>query len=89
MPEGSSPVSRRKRSWWRLFLAVISTVALVMLVLNPELAALGFLFDPVVLDVAIVFFGSQLLLFNEQVRTFLTAACSSVVRRFKTLRLKR
>ncbi len=89
MPEGSSPVSRRKRSWWRIFLGVVTTVAVVMLVMNPELAALGFLFDPVLLDVAIVFFGSQLLLFNSQVRTFLTATCSSVARRFEALRLRR
>jgi hypothetical protein len=68
---------------------VVAAGALVLLVVNPELAALGFLFDPILLDVAIVFFSTQLILFNGQIRSFLTAGFSSVVRRLKTVRLKR
>lgn len=70
-------------------LGVFATVALVMLVMNPELAALGFLFDPIVLDVAIVFLGTQLLLVNGQVRAYLGATWSGAVRRWKTFRLRR
>lgn len=89
MPDKAFAVSSWKRLWWRTFLGVVATVALVMLVMNPELAALGFLFDPIVLDVAIIFFGSQLLLFHGQIRTFLTATYASVLGRLKALRLRR
>jgi len=89
MPEKSSPMDRWKRLRWRILLGVVATVALVMLVLNPELAALGFLFDPIVLDIAILFLGTQLLLFHGQIRTFLTATYSSIVRRLKAVRQRR
>ena len=70
-------------------LGVTATVALIILVVSPELAALGFLFDPMLLDVAIVFFGAQILLFNGQIRSFFAATCSSVVRRLKSVRTRR
>ena len=89
MPEKSSPKGRWKRLSWRTLLGVVATVALVILVVNPELAALGFLFDPIVLDVAIVFLGTQVLLFNGQIRAFVTATRSSIVRRLKAVRLRR
>lgn len=89
MPEKSSPVGRAKRRWWRTLLGVIAAVALVVLVVNPELAALGFLFDPILLDMALVIFGTQLVLFNGQLRTFLTATGSSAMHRLKAIRLRR
>lgn len=89
MPEKSSPLGRWKRLSWRTLLGVVAAVALIILVVNPELAALGFLFDPVLLDVAIVLFGTQLLLFNGQIRSFFAATCSSVMRRLKAVRLRR
>lgn len=89
MPEKSSPAGRPKRRWWRALLGVVAALALVVLVMNPELAALGFLFDPILLDVALVLFGTQLVLFNGQIRTFLTAICSSAMRRLKAIRLRR
>lgn len=89
MPEKSSPVGRWRRLLWRTLLGVAAAVALVILVVNPELAALGFLFDPMLLDVAIVLFGTQLLLFNGQIRSFFAATCSSVVRRLKAVRPRR
>ena len=79
----------KKRKWWRALLGVVAAVALVILVMNPELAALGFLFDPIMLDVAILFFGTQALLFSSQIRTFLITTYSGLVRRLKTLRLRR
>ncbi len=88
MPETSSTVGRPKRRWWRALLGVVAAVALVVLLLNPELAALGFLFDPVLLDVALVLFGTQLLLFNGQIRTFLSATCSSAKRGLKAMKLR-
>ena len=69
-------------------LGVVAAVALVMLVMNPELAALSFLFDPIVLDVAIVFLGTQILLFNGQIRSFFVATCSRIMSRLRTVRLK-
>ena len=89
MPQKPSLAETRKRPWWRILLGVVVTGALVVLVVNPELAALGFLFDPILLDVAIVFFSTQLILFNGQIRSFLTAGFSSLGRRLKTVRLKR
>jgi hypothetical protein len=53
-----------------------ATVVATILVLNPELAFLGFLLDPVMLDVAILLLGTQLLLFNGQIRVFLAATYS-------------
>lgn len=70
-------------------LGVVVALAVAILVLNPELAALGFLFDPVMLDVAILLFGTQLLLFNGQIRAFLTARYSIVVRRLKAIGRRR
>ena len=70
MPEKSFPVGRWRRLRQTL-LGVAAAVALVILVVNPGLAALGFLFDPMLLDVAIVLFGTQFLLFKGQVRSFL------------------
>ena len=84
--QDKSTTVRRKRKWWRALLGVVAAVALVLLVMNPELAALGFLFDPIMLDVAILFFGTQMLLFSGQIRAFLTTAYSGIVRRLKTLR---
>jgi xanthine/uracil permease len=89
MPEKSSPIGRWKRLLWRILLGAVAMVALIMLVVNPELAALGFLFDPIVLDVAIMLLGTQLLLFNGQIRAFSTVTCSNVVRRLKAVRLRR
>lgn len=89
MPEKSSPVGRWRRLSWRTLLSVAAAVALVILVVNPELAALGFLFDPMLLDVAIVLFGTQLALFNGQIRSFFAVTCSSVVRRLKAVRPRR
>ena len=89
MPEKSSPIGRWKRLLWRILLGAVAMVALIMLVVNPELAALGFLFDPIVLDVAIMLLGTQLLLFHGQIRAFSTATCSNVVRRLKAVRLRR
>jgi protein-S-isoprenylcysteine O-methyltransferase Ste14 len=86
--QDKSATVRRKRKWWRAVLGVVAAVALVILVMNPELAALGFLFDPIMLDVAILLFGMQMLLFSGQIRTFITATCSSIVRHLKTLRLR-
>lgn len=54
-----------------------------------RLAAFGFLLDPIQLDVAIVFFGTWLLLFKGQIRLFLTATCTGVVMRAKALRARR
>jgi hypothetical protein len=89
MPEKSFPAGRWKRRWWRTLLGVVAAVALVMLVMNPELAALGFLFDPIVLDVAIMFLGTQLLLFNGHIRTFLIATYSSVIHGLKAIGRRR
>ena len=89
MPADLPAIGRPKRLWWRTLLGVVAAVALVMLVMNPELAALSFLFDPIVLDVAIVFLGTQLLLFNGQIRSFFVATCSRIMNRLRTVRLKR
>ncbi len=89
MPENPSPLARLKRRWWRALLGVVAAAALVMLVMNPELAAMSFLFDPVLLDVAIVFLSTQMLLFNSQIRAFFAATWSRLNRRFMAVRLKR
>jgi uncharacterized membrane protein HdeD (DUF308 family) len=86
--QDKSATVRRKRKWWRAVLGVVAAVALVILVMNPELAALGFLFDPIMLDVAILLFGTQILLFSGQIPIFLTTAYSGLVRRLNTLRLR-
>lgn len=85
MPDNSA-VRQQNRLWWRIFLGLISALALVVLVTTPELAALGFLFDPILLDVAILFFGTQFLLFGSQIRTFLTSAYSAAARGLKSLK---
>ena len=89
MPEDLSALGKLKRRWWKALLGAVAAVALIMLVMNPELSALSFLFDPIVLDVAIVFLGTQLLLFNGQIRSIFATICSNLARRFKALRLKR
>lgn len=89
MPEKASSAARPKRSWWRMLLGVVAAVALVLLIVNPELAALGFLFDPVLLGAALVLFGTQLMLLNGHIRPFFSATCSGVVRRLNARRLKR
>lgn len=57
-------------------------------VLNPELAFLGFLLDPLILDVAILLLGAQFLLLNSQIRTFLVSTYLRITRRLSGLRLK-
>ena len=89
MPDDLPTIRRPKRRWRRTLLGAVAAVALVMLVMNPELAALSFLFDPIVLDVAIVFLGTQLLLFNDQIRSFFAATCSRIMGYVKAVRLKR
>lgn len=83
--EEPSTVPGKKRLWWRIFLGVISALALVILVTTPELAALGFLFDPILLDVAILFFGTQFLLFGSQIRAFLSSAYTKLALGLKAL----
>jgi hypothetical protein len=63
-------------------------IALIVLVVNPERAALSFLFDPIILDVAILFFGTQMLLFNGQLRPLLGGMGSNILQRFKRSSLK-
>lgn len=88
MPEDLSLIGKLKRRWWRTLLGVVAAVALVMLVTNPELAALSFLFDPIVLDVAIVFLGTQLLMFNGRIRSFFAPTWSNFARHFKAFKQK-
>lgn len=81
-------IGHLKQRWFQTLLLAIAAVALLVLVVNPELAALSFLFDPIMLDVAIVFFGTQLLLFNGQIRVLLAALSTNILRLFKRPRLK-
>lgn len=83
MPAESSLRGRLKRWCWRILLCVVAVFALAVLVFNPELAALSFLFDPIILDVAILFLGTQMLLFNGQIRSCLAGMWSNTLRRFK------
>ena len=53
MLENNSSASGERRSWWRKLLGVVIAVAVVITILNPEMAFLGFLLDPLILDVAI------------------------------------
>jgi hypothetical protein len=89
MPDKSVQPGKRKRLWWRALLGLVAAVALVILVVNPELAAIGFLFDPIVLDVAILFFGTQIVLFRDQIRLFLITTGSGISRCWKALRHSR
>jgi hypothetical protein len=89
MLEKISPAGRWRRPWWRTLLGVVVVVIVTILVLNPELAFLGFLLDPVMLDVAILLFGTQLLLLNDQIRTFLVTTYSRIARRLSAFRLRR
>ena len=50
---------------------------------------LGFLLDPLILDVAILLLGAQLLLFNGQIRAFLVSAYSGITCRLSAFRLRR
>jgi len=89
MLEKTSPAGRWNRPWWRTLLGVVVAVVVTILVLNPELAFLGFLLDPVMLDVAILLLGTQLLLLNGQIRTFLVGTYSGIARRLSAVRLRR
>lgn len=86
MAEKAVRIGIWKRRSWRALLGVVAAVALVILVMSPELAALGFLFDPILLDVAIVFFGTQLVVFKDQIWLFLIATGSGIAHRWKALR---
>lgn len=77
-----------KRPWWRKLLGVLIAVLVVITVLNPELAFLGFLLDPLILDVAILLLGAQLLLLNSQIRAFLISTYLSITRRASAVGLK-
>ncbi|WEN16578.1 hypothetical protein PY254_07910 [Rhodanobacter sp. AS-Z3] len=70
-------------------LAVTATFAIVILITTPELAALSFLFDPVLLDVALLFFGTQLLLFHGQRRSFFAVTRANIMRCFKPIGSRR
>jgi len=89
MLEKTPPAGRWNRPWWRTLLGVVVVAVVTILVLNPELAFLGFLLDPVMLDVAILLLGAQLILFNGQVRTFLVGTYSGVARHLSAVRLWR
>jgi hypothetical protein len=89
MLEKISPAGRWKQPWWRTLLGVVVAVVVTILVLNPELAFLGFLLDPLILDVAILLLGTQLLLFNRQITAFLVATYTGITRRLSTVRLRR
>lgn len=86
MQEELSPEGRLTQRWRRALLTIAATIAIVILVMTPELVALSFLFDPVLLDVALLFFGTQLLLFHGQIRSFFAATSASIVRRLKRIR---
>ncbi|MGP1664688.1 MAG: hypothetical protein ACTS5I_01985 [Rhodanobacter sp.] len=89
MPKTLSQASRLKHRVGRVLLGATAAVALVILVVNPELAALSFLFDPVLLDVAILFFGTQILLFDGQIRSFFSTARANIAHYFKAIRSRR
>lgn len=83
LPEQTPSTASPNRKWWRLLLGAVTAVALVLLFVSPELAALGFLFDPALLDVALLLFGTQLMLFNGHIQALLSATWSGLARRLK------
>jgi hypothetical protein len=89
MLEKISPAGRWRRPGLRTLLGVVVVMVVAILVLNPELAFLGFLLDPVMLDVAILLFGTQILLLNGQIRTFLVTTYLGIARRLSVFRLRR
>jgi hypothetical protein len=89
MLEKTSPVGRWRRPWWRKLLGVVIAVVVAVTILNPELAFLGFLLDPLILDVAILLLGAQLLLFNGQIRAFLVSTYSGITRHLSAVGLRR
>ena len=89
MREKTSSASRWSRPWWPKLIGVVIAVMVLVTILNPELAFLGFLLDPLILDVAILLLGAQLLSFNRQIMTFFVATYSGITRRLSVFRLKR
>lgn len=89
MPKKPAAVTRFKRRGWRVLLGAVAMVAVLVLVMVPELAALGFLFDPILLDVAIMLFATQFVMFRGQIKSLLATAGSVLMRGLRTLKLKR
>ena len=89
MLEKYSSTSGSKRSWWRKALGAVIVVAVAITILNPEMAFLGFLLDPLILDVAILLLGAQLLLFSGHIRAFFVSTYSGITRRLSAVKRRR
>jgi hypothetical protein len=85
----NSSTSGWKRSWWRKLISVLVVVAVVLTIMSPELAFLGFLLDPLILDVSLLLFGAQLLLFSGHIKAFVVSAYLGMRRRLPVFRLRR
>ena len=79
---------RWKQPWWRVVIGALIAVAATLLIMNPELAVLGFLLDPLILDVAILLLGAQLLLFNRQIQAFCVSTYLGIMHRWYAFKLK-
>lgn len=80
-----SPDGKWHRPWWRMLIGLLIAVAATVFIMNPELAFLSFLLDPLILDVAILLLGARLLLFNGQIRVFVVSTYSGIRRRLSVL----
>ena len=75
-----SPDGKWRRPWWRVLAGVVITVAATIFIMIPELTLLGFLVDPLILDVAILLFGTQLFLSSAQIRAFFVSTNAGIGR---------
>jgi hypothetical protein len=64
-------------------LSAIAVVIVLLMVLNPDVAAFGFLLDAAVLDVFILLLTIQLQLYKDQLFALIAATRSHMKKRFK------
>ena len=67
------------KQWWQQLLGVIAFLAAIVIIINPEFVALGFLGDTAFFDLLVLLLSLQLQMVGAQVRSFLVARFSRTV----------
>jgi len=68
--------SAHGKQWWQKLLGVIAFILAILIIINPEFLALGFLGDTAFFDLLVLLLSLQLQMVGAHVRSFFIARCS-------------
>jgi hypothetical protein len=80
LPKGTGSASSQRLKWWEKLVGAVAVVLAVLIVLNPELLALGVLGDTAFFDLLVLLLSLQLRMALARAWGFVARACSGLMR---------